>query len=94
MATDPQEFQKKFEDLKPDQQAQLNALLTELDNMPLPERLVRCLEITGVDPTVETELTLIDSTMASAWAYDRMLLYLDRLRSLNEERKRLGEAAR
>lgn len=76
--------------LTPDQQAQLTALLDELGNLPTPETIVRCTEAIDPDPTTEAGRARIDAAAAGAWAFDRMTAYLDRLRSLNEERKQLG----
>ena len=73
--------------LADERQAQLDALLDALRNLPTPEMIVRCREAVGADPTVEAGLARIHAANAGAWAFDRMTSYLDRLRSLNAERK-------
>lgn len=81
-------------ELGAEQRARLIALLDKLGTFPVPETIVRCVEVVGVDPTVEADRLRMDAAMAGAWAHDRLLLYLDRLRSLNEERIQLGDAIR
>src|SRR5215203_1265499 len=70
--------QQTFDDLTPEQQAQLTALLEKLETFPVSERIVRCEEAIG-DSTSEADRIRIDAAMAAAWAYNRMLLYLERL---------------
>jgi hypothetical protein len=82
-----------FEDLSPDQQARLTALLEKLETFPVSERIVRCEEVIG-DSTSEADRIRIDAAMAAAWAYNRMLLYLERLRMLNDERMEIGNQIR
>ncbi len=86
--------ERTIEDLTSAQQEQLTALLAELGTFPTAETLVRCQEALNLDPDMEFDPAQADKAMAGAWAYDRMLLYLDRLRSLNEERMQLGNAIR
>lgn len=86
--------ERTIEDLTPAQQEQLTALLAELGTFPTAETLVRCQEALNLDPDMEFDPAQADKAMAGAWAYDRMLLYLDRLRSLNEERMQIGERIR
>lgn len=73
-----------------DRQAKLDALLDALRDNPTPELIVRSMDATGPDPTVPADLERVDVASAGAWAFDRMTAYLERLRSLNEERKQLG----
>ena len=80
--------------LTPEKQAQLTALIDELDTFPLYVRIVRCEEAMGLDPTVEADRDRMDAALAGAWAFDRLLLYLNRLRSLNDERMQFGDAIR
>jgi hypothetical protein len=80
--------------LTPDQQAQLLALLDRLGAFATPELLVRTFEAMGIDPTVQADIDRADAVMAGAWAFDRLLAYLQRLRSLNAERMQLGDEIR
>jgi len=79
-----------METLAPERQEQLAALVDELDSFPTYALFIRCVEAVGVDPRIEADQVRIDTAMAAGWAYDRMLLYLKRLRSLNDERMQLG----
>lgn len=83
--------ERTIKDLTTAQQEQLTVLLAELGTFPTSETIVRCQEAVYLDPDVEVDLARADVAMAGAWAYDRMLLYLDRLRSLNEERMEIGK---
>jgi hypothetical protein len=85
--------QQTFDDLTPEQQAQLTALLEKLGSFPVSERIVRCEEAIG-DSTSEADRIRIDAALAAAWAYSRMLLYLERLRRLNDERMEIGNQIR
>ncbi len=87
------ERQRTYEDLSVEQQEKLNALLDKLETLPLSMRIVRCEEAIG-DSTSEADRIRIDAAMAAAWAHDRMLLYLERLRTLNDERKAIGDQIR
>lgn len=77
-----------------EQCARLTALLDTLGSFPVAETIVRCLEAERVNIRVEADRLRIDAAMAGAWAFSRMLLYLDRLRSLNEERMQIGDEIR
>lgn len=81
---------KTIDDLSEEQRERLAALIARLSTFPGDQLIVRCLEAIGVDGKVQADLDRIDAVMAGAWAYDRVLLYLDRLRTLNEERMQLG----
>lgn len=78
--------------LATERQERLTALLDQLETFPTYAMLMRCVEAVGIDPRVQADRDRMDAAMAGAWAYDRMLLYLKRLRSLNEERMELGRA--
>lgn len=82
---------RTLEDLTPAQQEQLTALLAALNTFPVPETIVRCQEAIDLGPNTEFDPVQVDAAAAGAWAHDRMLLYLERLRSLNEERMQIGE---
>jgi len=77
-----------------EKRAQLTALIDELNTFPTYVKIVRCEEAIGLDPTVEADRDRMDTALAGAWALNRLLLYLNRLRSLNEERMQLGVAIR
>lgn len=85
-----------FESLPKEYQARLTALLEELDSFAVPELLVRCLEVVNISgdggPDGLSIDAVVDSTLAGAWAYDRMVSYLLQLRLLWEERTKLGKA--
>ena len=49
-----------FEDLTPEQQQQLTALLNELDTHPTAEAIVACREAMGADLDTEEGLRLAD----------------------------------
>jgi hypothetical protein len=83
-----------FEDLSPEQQRMLTALLEELSTFPVPEMIFRCAQIVGVDPANQADVERMDAAGAGAWAYDRMLSYLVRLRSLVEEQRQIGKQIR
>lgn len=82
-----------IEDLTPKQQEKLTALLSRLKDSPTAEMIVRCAEAIG-DSSSEADRDRVDAAIAGAWAYDRMLLYLVRLRELNEERMEIGNQIR
>jgi hypothetical protein len=71
-------------------QERLDSLIAELSHRPTSEMVIRCLEASGIDPRIEADRVKVDAAMAGAWAFNRMLSYLDRLRSLNEERMQIG----
>lgn len=83
--------ERTIEGLTPVQQEKLTALVAELSTFPTSETMVRCQEAVDLDPNIEVDSAQTDAAAAGAWAYDRMLLHLDRLRSLNEERMQIGE---
>src|SRR5687767_3353488 len=85
--------QQTFDDLTSDQQGQLTALLEKLETLPVSERIVRCEEAIG-NSTSAADRIRIDAALAAAWAYNRMLLYLERLRMLNGERMGIGNQIR
>lgn len=84
---------RTIEDLTPDQQEHLQALLKTLESFPMPERFVRCAAAMG-NSTSEDDRQRIDSALDAAWAFDRLILFLNRLRDLNAERKALAESVR
>jgi len=79
-----------MDSLKSMQQTQLTALLDELDRFSTSDLIVRCQEAIGLDPTVEADQKRMDVAAAGAWAHDRAVSYLDRLRLLNKERVEVG----
>lgn len=81
------------EDLTTEQQEKLTALLDRLKDFPPAEMIVRCAEAMG-NLNSEAHRVRADTAMAAAWAHDRMLLYLVRLRFLNEERMEIGNQIR
>jgi hypothetical protein len=81
---------RTFEDLTPEQQEKLTALLDRLQSSPSDELIVHCAEAIG-ESTSGADLVRVDAAMAGAWANNRMMLYLERLRLLNDERRQLGD---
>lgn len=84
------ETQRTFEDLTPEQQEKLRKLIEALSSLRVSERLVSRVEAVGFNAKSEANRARMDATMAGAWAHDRVLIYLERLRSLDEERMELG----
>lgn len=78
--------------LTDEQQAELDSLTDMLGNLPVGEAIMRCQDAMGLDPRIGADRARMDTAMAAAWAYDRMLTYLDCLRGLNEERMEAGRA--
>jgi hypothetical protein len=72
------------------QQARLKSLLAELDAHPTPEAIAYCREVMGANPDVEEGMRLIDKALTGAWAAERIIPNLVKLRTLNEERMELG----
>lgn len=85
---------RTLEDLTPEQQEKLKVLLAELRDLPTSEAIMRSEQAIGFDPAREADRKRIDTAAAGSWAFDRMLSYLQRLRTLNEERKQIGAEAR
>lgn len=73
-----------------ERQNRLEALIAELSDLPIAETIFRCMEAITPDATTDAGRVQIDAAIAGAWAFDRMLSYLERLRILNEERMEIG----
>src|SRR5215210_3491909 len=86
--------QRTFGDLTPEQQGKLTVLLEALATFPVPERIFRCAQIVGIDPANQADVERMDAAGSGAWAYDRMLSYLVRLRSLVEDHRLVGRQIR
>ena len=80
--------------LAANQQARLVALLDKLGSLPTAEAIVGCAKAVGIHPGIETDRARMDAASAGAWAFDRTLMYVERLRSLNAERMQIGNEIR
>src|SRR5215207_3300917 len=86
--------QRTIEDLTPEQQGELTALLDALATFPVPETIFRCAQIVGVDPANQADVERMDAAGSGAWAYDRLISYLVRLRALVKEQRQIGRQIR
>lgn len=79
-----------MENLTPEQQARLTALMAELGTLPTPETIVEAVRIRGIDWTTEEGKSEYRRAMAGGIAAEKVLPYLSALRDFDLFRDTLG----